>query len=91
MTPHQAKLLEFIRARIEQSGVSPSYVEMGEAMGLRSRATVFKIVNALVRDGHLRRPGKGRQRGLMLPGVSLHAVPTSALVAELKRRGVPLG
>ncbi|MGB3931332.1 MAG: hypothetical protein WBL20_20505, partial [Sphingobium sp.] len=79
----------FVRARIDATGVSPSYVEMGDALGLRSRSAVFKIVKALIRDGHLR-SNRGRSRGLSLPGVNLRAVATQAMIVELERRGVRL-
>lgn len=91
MTEHQVNLLEFIRQRIEQSGVRPSYVEMCEALGLRSRSAVVRVVDALVREGHLLRAAKGQRRGLTLSGANLRAVPTAALVAELARREYRLG
>lgn len=91
MTPHQANALEFIRTKIERDGISPSYREIREAIGVKSVSLVFSVVDALVSDGYLRRKGHGRPRSLVLAGANLRAVETVDLMAELERRGVAIG
>lgn len=91
MTPHQANALEFIRAKIERDGASPSYREIREAIGISSVSLIVSIVDALVKDGYLRRLGHGRPRSLVLAGANLRAVETVDLLAELERRGVAVG
>lgn len=86
MTQREAQCLDFIRKRIEATGVSPSYQEICDELGLKSRGLVFSIVQRLLADGLLESRGRGRNRSLRLPGVNLRAVETEALVAELDRR-----
>lgn len=87
MTPRQAAALTFIRARIEATGATPSYAEVAEAIGLVSRANIKRIVDVLIRDGHLQAGRRGSSRSISLPDANLAAVSTGALVAELERRG----
>ena len=59
MTGQWEKVLRFIRAYIRLHGVSPSYGVMAEALGLKSRANMHRIVKRLEEEGHLqRRPNK---------------------------------
>lgn len=58
---------EILRARIgeisrfyRQAGRMPSFSEIGELVGLRSKNAVFKLVNRLERQGVLGRDRKGR-------------------------------
>jgi SOS-response transcriptional repressor LexA len=56
MTKQQAILLQFLRARALADDVSPSFREMAAHLGLHSTSGVRRILDALVRDGHLIRP-----------------------------------
>lgn len=61
LTPRQAELLAFVREQIAQHGVSPSYDEIKDKLGLRSRGNVVRIVDGLIERGALSRlPGKAR-------------------------------
>jgi len=51
----EMELLEFIRMRIEREGVSPSFEEMKEALSLRSKSGIHRLVSALEERGFLRR------------------------------------
>lgn len=86
MTEQQIKLLDFVRDRIEATGIAPSYAEMADHLGHKSKSATFYMVDRLVRDGALVRSSFKRERGLRLPGPNLAAVRTRALVAELERR-----
>lgn len=56
LTPKQAELLSFIRLyRTEQGGISPSYDEMREFLGLNSKSGIHRLVVALEERGHIRR------------------------------------
>jgi SOS-response transcriptional repressor LexA len=56
MTPTQNNALRFIRSYIENNGgVSPSFTEIGAALGLKSKSNVSRIVVELERRGHIRR------------------------------------
>ena len=85
MTDREYRVLYFVRRYIEAKGIAPTYPEIAEALGNKSRGTAHGIVTSLVCAGLLERTGGG-SRNLKLPGVSLVSVPTAALQAELERR-----
>lgn len=86
MTPRQIKVLDFIRARIEQTGSAPTYAEMAAHVG-GTRSNAHMAVDHLIRAGHLKRIDTARRNlALVAPYRSLADVPTGALRAELARR-----
>lgn len=61
LTRKQHDLLIFIHQRLEESGVSPSFEEMKEALGLKSKSGVHRLINALVERNFIRRlPNRAR-------------------------------
>lgn len=61
LTPKQQELLSFIHGRLEQAGVSPSFEEMKEALDLRSKSGIHRLINALEERGFIRRlPNRAR-------------------------------
>lgn len=61
LTAKQHELLNFIQARLEVSGVSPSFEEMREALDLRSKSGVHRLISALEERGFIRRlPNRAR-------------------------------
>jgi repressor LexA len=55
LTKKQHQLLGFINDRVSAGGVSPSFEEMKEALGLKSKSGVHRLVNALEERGFIRR------------------------------------
>ncbi len=55
LTSKQHELLRLIHARLEESGVSPSFEEMKDALGLKSKSGVHRLINALEERGFIRR------------------------------------
>lgn len=55
LTKKQLELLNFIHERIRESGIAPSFDEMKEALGLRSKSGVHRLINALEERGFIRR------------------------------------
>lgn len=55
LTRKQLELLEFIRVRIEGDGVSPSFDEMRDALDLRSKSGIHRLITALEERGFIRR------------------------------------
>ena len=55
LTRKQHELLIFINERISQTGVSPSFDEMKDALDLRSKSGVHRLVSGLEERGFLRR------------------------------------
>ena len=47
LTPKQHKLLLHIQEQTAQNGYAPSYDEMRDAMGLRSKSGIHRLVCAL--------------------------------------------
>jgi SOS-response transcriptional repressor LexA len=86
MTPAQRRVLDFVTGVIVRTGVSPTYAEIGTALNIKSRSTVWVHVANLVEQGHLRKSRNGADRNL-LPTARFADVPTFMLVAELRRRG----
>jgi repressor LexA len=55
LTAKQHELLVFINQRLDQSGISPSFEEMKEALDLKSKSGVHRLVGALEERGFIRR------------------------------------
>ncbi|WP_411820385.1 transcriptional repressor LexA [Hyphococcus formosus] len=55
LTKKQHELLLFINNRITESGVSPSFDEMKEALDLRSKSGIHRLITALEERGFIRR------------------------------------
>lgn len=55
LTRRQHQLLTFLHDRIALGGVSPSFDEMAEALGLASKANIFRLLSALEIRGFVRR------------------------------------
>ena len=67
LTKLQEKVLQYITHFITQNGHGPTLTEIGGALGIRSKGTVHRYVEALVAKGHLRKTGRG-WRGIRLAG-----------------------
>ena len=55
LTRKQLDLLEFIHSRMEKEGVPPSFDEMKEALDLRSKSGIHRLITALEERGFIRR------------------------------------
>ena len=55
LTRKQHELLSFIQIRLEESGISPSFEEMKEALDLKSKSGVHRLISALEERGFIRR------------------------------------
>jgi repressor LexA len=55
LTRKQHELLTFIQTRLEESGISPSFEEMKEALDLKSKSGVHRLISALEERGFIRR------------------------------------
>lgn len=61
LTRQQKKLLLFINERLQNDGVAPSFEEMRDALELKSKSGVHRMVQALVERGFLERlPNRAR-------------------------------
>nr|HRK65737.1 repressor LexA [Terricaulis sp.] len=55
LTAKQKELLLYIHERIKETGVSPSFDEMKEALDLASKSGIHRLITALEERGFLRR------------------------------------
>ena len=55
LTKKQRDLLEFIHKRVQRDGVPPSFDEMKEALDLRSKSGIHRLITALEERGFIRR------------------------------------
>jgi repressor LexA len=55
LTAKQHELLIFINQRLDESGISPSFEEMKEALDLKSKSGVHRLIGALEERGFIRR------------------------------------
>jgi len=74
LTKKQRELLLFINDRIKESGVSPSFDEMKEALDLASKSGIHRLITALEERGFLRRLAH-RARALEVLKLPESAVP----------------
>ena len=55
LTKKQKDLLMFIHTRVQETGVSPSFEEMKEALDLKSKSGIHRLITALEERGFIRR------------------------------------
>jgi len=55
LTAKQHELLQFIHSRLEETGISPSFEEMKDALALKSKSGVHRLIGALEERGFIRK------------------------------------
>lgn len=61
LTRKQHELICFIRDRLDETGISPSFEEMKDALNLKSKSGIHRLISALEERGFLRRlPNRAR-------------------------------
>lgn len=81
LTRKQLDLLDFIQSRLNKEGVPPSFDEMKEALDLRSKSGIHRLITALEERGFIRRlPHRAR---------ALEIVKLPDALAEKHRGFVP--
>jgi repressor LexA len=61
LTRKQHELLRFIQERLRESGVPPSFEEMKDALDLKSKSGIHRLITALEERGFIRRlPNRAR-------------------------------
>ena len=80
LTKKQIQLLEFIQKRMAQDGVPPSFDEMKDALDLRSKSGIHRLVTALEERGFIRRlPHRARALEILrLPDSLAQSAPAAA-------------
>ena len=77
LTRKQHELLMFIHERIKETGVSPSFDEMKDALDLASKSGIHRLITALEERGFLRRlPHRARALEVIkMPSQATAAAP----------------
>lgn len=80
LTRKQIQLLEFIQKRMARDGVPPSFDEMKDALDLRSKSGIHRLVTALEERGFIRRlPHRARALEILrLPDALADSAPETA-------------
>jgi len=82
LTKKQSDLLRFIHERLKESGVPPSFDEMKEALDLRSKSGIHRLILALEERGFIRRlPNRAR-------ALEVLRMPDSSTLRGGQSRGV---
>jgi repressor LexA len=79
LTRKQAELLRFIHERLKEAGVPPSFDEMKDALDLRSKSGIHRLITALEERGFIRRlPNRARAiEVIKLPESVAHGMSSS--------------
>ena len=76
LTKKQLDLLEFIHKRVQRDGVPPSFDEMKEALDLRSKSGIHRLITALEERGFIRRLAhRARALEILKLPESMHSKP----------------
>jgi len=77
LTRKQFELLRFIHERLKEAGVPPSFDEMKDALDLRSKSGIHRLITALEERGFIRRlPNRARAiEVIKLPEPVAHGIP----------------
>jgi len=66
LTSKQYQLLSYIREQLDHTGVSPSFEEMKDALNLKSKSGIHRLITALEERGFIRRlPHRARALELL--------------------------
>ena len=87
LTPKQYKLLMFINKTLKENGCCPSFDEMKDALGLKSKSGIHALIDALVERNFIRKlPHKARA----LEVLRLPKLKPSSIIAEEKAKEAAL-
>jgi len=88
LTAKQHELIRFIQAKLEETGISPSFEEMKEALDLKSKSGVHRLISALEERGFIRRlPNRARALEVLkqpedVTGTAVRSAPADTAVAR---------
>jgi len=90
LTKKQHELLMFIHDSMKDTDISPSFEEMKEALGLKSKSGIHRLISALVERGYIERlPNRARAlRVVCLPEGSDTAVANDSTSARSEHNNI---
>jgi repressor LexA len=76
LTRKQHGLLVYINSRVRESGIPPSFDEMADAVDLKSKSGVHRLLTSLEKRGYVRRmPGRARALEVLAMPADVTAEP----------------
>src|SRR3981081_3062622 len=86
LTRKQYELLRFINERLKEAGVPPSFDEMKDALDLRSKSGIHRLITALEERGFIRRlPNRARA----IEVIKLPESVAQGIGGSVRARGFP--
>ena len=77
LTRKQHELLVFLTERLRETGVCPSFDEMKDALGLKSKSGIHRLISGLEERGFIRRlPNRARALEVLKLPDAMHRAPT---------------
>jgi|GEM_PF-2836401 len=73
LTPRQQECMVFIEAHLKNHGISPTYAEIGAALGIKSKHGVSNLIDTLAWAGRLTRNYQRARSIQLLPTEDHHA------------------
>jgi repressor LexA len=86
LTAKQQQLLMYIKQHLDKGGISPSFEEMKDALDLKSKSGIHRLISALEERGFIRRlPNRARAlEVLKLPdGASVEKIPPALAASNV--------
>jgi repressor LexA len=91
LTAKQHELLLYIQRKLEETGISPSFEEMKDALDLKSKSGVHRLISALEERGFLRRlPNRARALEVLRQPENVTAAARPVAVNDTAKGGVQL-
>lgn len=91
LTAKQRELLLYIQRKLEETGISPSFEEMKDALDLKSKSGVHRLISALEERGFIRRlPNRARALEVLKQPDDMAARPATASDAVARATTAPL-
>jgi repressor LexA len=89
LTRKQHELLRFIHERLRESGVPPSFDEMKDALDLKSKSGIHRLITALEERGFIRRlPNRARALEVIRLPESVAASPARRFTPSVVEGGL---
>ncbi|MFP4097827.1 MAG: transcriptional repressor LexA [Alphaproteobacteria bacterium] len=85
LTKKQKDLLLYIHERMSQDDIPPSFEEMKDALGLKSKSGIHRLISALVERGYIERlPHRAR-------AIEIKRLPEGLMKSDFQKRNFSLG
>ena len=89
LTKKQHELLMFIHESMKETDISPSFEEMKEALGLKSKSGIHRLIGSLVERGYIERlPNRARALRVVSLPENAEPVNQNSMAAPMETIGI---